>query len=130
MARHGGAREGPKDKRGRKPAPGESFEAARRRKERALADLREIEVGIKRGALLEVERVEREWGDTLRAIRARVLAVGSRLRQRLPHLTPHDVVVIDRELRDALAASADGDDASEAGVPDAPGRGGRHPVAA
>ncbi len=66
---------------GRKPAPGESFEAARRRKEIALADLRQIEVRVKRGELLEAEAVSREWCDMMRRIQARVLAVSSRLRK-------------------------------------------------
>jgi phage terminase Nu1 subunit (DNA packaging protein) len=93
---------------GRKPAPGESFEAARRRKEIALADLRQIEVRVKRGELLEAEAVSREWCDMMRRIQAGILAVSSRLRQQLLHLTARDVQVIDRELRDALAGLAGG----------------------
>jgi hypothetical protein len=44
---------------GRKPAPGESFEAAQRRKESALADLRQLEVDRKRGEVIEVAVVRR-----------------------------------------------------------------------
>lgn len=54
------------------------------------------------GELVEAVKVEREWGDILRGVRARMLAVPSRCRQRLGHLTPHDVAAIDREVRDAL----------------------------
>src|SRR5262245_18791378 len=54
--RHGGARPGA----GRKPAPGESFEAARRRKESALAPLREQELARRRELLVDKRVVERE----------------------------------------------------------------------
>jgi phage terminase Nu1 subunit (DNA packaging protein) len=94
---------------GRKPAPGESLESARRRKETALADLRQLEVQKRRGELLEAEAVAREWGDLCRTVRAGVLAVPSRIRQRVPSLRAQDVDVIDRELRDALAALVDAD---------------------
>ena len=92
---------------GRKPAPGESYEAARRRKESALADLRQFEAQAKRGALLEADAVAREWSDVLRQVRAGVLAVTSRVRAQLPHLTAHDAGVLDRELRQVLTALAD-----------------------
>jgi hypothetical protein len=51
----GGARIGA----GRKRAPGESLEAARRRKETALADLRQLEVRRRRGELIDVAIVKR-----------------------------------------------------------------------
>jgi terminase small subunit / prophage DNA-packing protein len=38
----------------------------------------------------------------LRTVRAGMLAVLSRAAQRLPHLTAHDVTMIDREVRDVL----------------------------
>jgi len=44
---------------GQKPAPGESFKAARRRKESALADLRQLEVRTRRGVVVERDAVER-----------------------------------------------------------------------
>ena len=98
----GGARPGA----GRKPNPGMSLREARRRKEVALSRLRELEVGQKEGRLLEADAVSREWVGIMHRIQAGVLAVSSRLRQQLPHLTGHDVQVIDRELRDALVGLA------------------------
>jgi hypothetical protein len=47
---------------GRKPAAGESYEAARRRKESALADLRVPEVNVRRGNLLDADAVARSGG--------------------------------------------------------------------
>jgi len=51
--------------------------------------------------------VEREWGDVLRQVRARILAVPSRLRQSLT-LAPADVELIDRELCEALTELGNG----------------------
>ena len=63
-----------------------------------------------RGELLEADAVAREWQDILRQLRAGVLAVTSQVRSRLPHLTPADADVIDREIRDALTVLGHGDD--------------------
>jgi phage terminase Nu1 subunit (DNA packaging protein) len=87
---------------GRKPRPVVSMKEARRRKEVALCELREIEVNKRRGESLDAKVVEREWSDVLRMVRAGVLAVVSRVRSRLPHLTAQDARVIDEELRAAL----------------------------
>jgi phage terminase Nu1 subunit (DNA packaging protein) len=69
----------------RRPPSATSLHGARTRKEIALADLRELEVRKKRGALLDAEAVAREWSDVLRQVRAAVLAVPSRFRARCPH---------------------------------------------
>lgn len=97
----------PKRPRGRPPELGESLDRARRRKESALADLREMEVRKRKGELLVADDVRREWQADYRRVRSLILAVPGRIRQRLPHLQPDDVVTIDRELRDALADLAD-----------------------
>lgn len=91
---------------GRKVSP-TSLHSARTRKELALAELREMEVRQKRGTLLDADAVAREWASVLRQVRAGMLAVPSRVRARLPHLTAHDAAVLDEELRQALAALAD-----------------------
>jgi hypothetical protein len=46
----------------------------------------------------------------LRTVRAGMLAVPSRMQQRLPHLTAHDVAKIDREVRTVLTLIGNGDD--------------------
>lgn len=58
--------------------------------------------------LVPAADVEREWSDILRTVRAGVLAVPSRVQQRLPHLSAHDVAEIDREVRAALQQVAGG----------------------
>jgi terminase small subunit / prophage DNA-packing protein len=80
-----------------------------------LADLREIEVRKRWRELLEADAVSRDWSDMMRRVRAGVLAVTSRLRQQMPHLTPHDIQLVDRELRNALTGLAD--DVEEASSP-------------
>ena len=90
-----------------RPPSATSLHGARTRKENALAELREIEVRKKRGALLEAETVARRWEAIGREVQARVLACTSRIRAALPHLTAADAEVIDRELRAALTALAD-----------------------
>lgn len=83
-------------------------ERARLAKEQA--DAQALKNGALRGELVKAADVSREWGDMLRQVRARILAVPSRLRASLPHLTAGDVVAIDREIRDALEACANADD--------------------
>jgi phage terminase Nu1 subunit (DNA packaging protein) len=55
-----------------------------------------------RGELIAAADVEADWSGMLRTVRAGMLAVPSRVQQRLPHLTAHDVTEIDREVRAGL----------------------------
>ncbi len=75
---------------------------------KAQAEWQELKNARQRGSVLDAEAVEREWAGILAGVRARMLAVASRLAQRLPHLTPHDVASIDGEVRDALSEAGDG----------------------
>ena len=74
----------------------------RARLAKAQADAMEMKNARQRGSLLEGEAVEREWADVLRGVRAGMLAVPSRVAQRLPHLTADDVAEIDAEVRAVL----------------------------
>ena len=74
----------------------------RARLARKQADAQALKNAVARGEYVPAGDVERAWGDILRGIRSRILAVPSRLRQTVPHLTTSDVTLIDRELRDAL----------------------------
>lgn len=60
-----------------------------------------------RGELIPAGDVEREWSRVLRGVRAAMLALPSRVAQRLGHLTPHDIAAVDREVRDALEELSD-----------------------
>ena len=74
----------------------------RARLAREQADAQALKNAVMRGENVPAVEVERAWGDILRGLRSRFLAVPSRLRQTVPHLTTSDVTLIDRELRDAL----------------------------
>lgn len=56
-----------------------------------------------RGDLVEASEVERTWSDTLRQLRARLMAIPSRLRSDLPSLDRQTVTALDRALRDTLS---------------------------
>ena len=60
------------------------------------------------GELVDAAEVETAWSGVLRTVRAGMLAVPSRVQQRLPHLTAHDVTEIDAEVRDALTEIGSG----------------------
>jgi terminase small subunit / prophage DNA-packing protein len=68
----------------------------------AQADIAEPKAAKRRGTLVDAAEVEAAWGGVLRTIRASMLAVPSRVSQRLPHLTAHDLAEIDAEVRAAL----------------------------
>jgi phage terminase Nu1 subunit (DNA packaging protein) len=83
-------------------APLAKATAERGRLAAAQANLAEIKAAKLRGSLVEAAEVEATWGGVLRTVRASMLAVPSRVSQRLPHLTAHDVADIDAEVRAAL----------------------------
>ena len=85
----------------RKIVTGRGGEAGeqRMRLAKAQASLAEAKARKATGELVEAADVIAEWSGILRGVRAGMLAVPSRVQQRLPHLTAHDVVEIDREVR-------------------------------
>lgn len=91
-------------------AEAEGLTAARARLAREKADEAARRNAVARGALVEAAEVTRAWAEVLRKVRAQVLAVPSRLRSSLPHLTAADVAIMDREIRDTLEGLANGDD--------------------
>lgn len=82
-------------------------ERARLAKEQA--DAQALKNAALRGALVEAAAVERAWGELLRQVRSRVLAVPSRLRGELA-LDAATAEAIDRELRLALEELGRGGD--------------------
>lgn len=69
---------------------------------RANAEKVEAANARARGELAALSDVEREWAGILRDVRAALLALPSRAAARLGHLTPHDVAMLDREVRAVL----------------------------
>lgn len=88
--------------------------AERARLAREQADMTAIKNAVARRELVAVSEVERAWSQICRKVRNAILAVPSRARQTLPHMTNFDVEQIDREIRDALTGL--GEDDGVAGI--------------
>lgn len=84
-----------------------ALDAEKLRLTREQADKIELQNATARRELIPAAEVEREWTAVLRDIRAALLALPSRIGQRLPHLPPRDIEAIDREIRDVLTELAD-----------------------
>ncbi|MBV6635866.1 MAG: terminase small subunit [Mameliella sp.] len=82
----------------------------RARLAREQADAQALKNAKLRGELVEASEVERTWSDTLRQMRARLMAIPSRLRADLPNLDPEVLTALDRALRDTLTELADNAD--------------------
>lgn len=80
----------------------DSVATERLRLVREQADTAALKNAALRRELVPAAEVEKEWAATMRKVRAAILAIPSRLRQTLPHLTGHDVAALDEELRRAL----------------------------
>ncbi|GLK54401.1 phage terminase Nu1 subunit (DNA packaging protein) [Methylopila capsulata] len=70
----------------------------------AVAQAEKIETAnaLARRELLPAAEVEREWTAILRDVRAAMLALPTRVHQRLGHLSAHDISTLGREVHDAL----------------------------
>lgn len=66
------------------------------------AKLVQLEFRKKAEELVEAKDVERQWTSLVTAARAKLLGVPTRVRQKLPHLKPDEVMVIDAFIREAL----------------------------
>ena len=77
--------------------------AERARLSKEQADGQALKNAAARNEMVAAIEVERGWTTVCRRVRNAMLAVPSRVRQSLPHLTAYDASVIDREVRDALA---------------------------
>ncbi|MDR5655254.1 terminase small subunit [Ruixingdingia sedimenti] len=88
--------------------------AERARLAREQADAQALKNAAARGELVRAEEVTRAWSGILGQVRARVLAVPSRVRGALPHLSGADAEVIDKEIRFALEELADDKGAEDA----------------
>ena len=66
--------------------------------------------------ILSVSCSHPEWSGVLRAVRAGMFAVPSRVQQRLPHLATHDIVEIDAEVRGVCIFGTQGFDQPACGT--------------
>lgn len=86
---------------------GTGLAAERERIAREQADALEMKNATARGELLRAADVESQWSDILRMVRSGMLALPSRIQQRLGHLSAHDLAALDREIRDTLEEISD-----------------------
>jgi phage terminase Nu1 subunit (DNA packaging protein) len=78
------------------------YNAARARKMAAEAELAELELQVRKGQLVEVAAVEREWQAIVIAARTKLLAVPSKAKEKLPHLSLDDVAMLTELVRESL----------------------------
>jgi hypothetical protein len=62
----------------------------------------ELERKQKEGTLLDREEVERSWANVVGKAKSRILQVASAAKQRIPHLDPEEVEILQDMLREAL----------------------------
>ena len=84
--------------------------AERARLAKEQADAQALKNAKLRDELVDAAEVERVWSDTFRQVRARILAVPSRLRSDLPQAEAATFTAMDRALRDALTELGNGND--------------------
>lgn len=89
---------------------GETYADARRRKEVALAHLRELELARKAGQLCLGTAVEAELGDLFVEIRSKLLGLPHLAKQLDDSFTVAQVQTLDRLVHAALTALADGEE--------------------
>ncbi|MGK9052133.1 hypothetical protein [Neorhizobium petrolearium] len=97
-------RQNPTGRRSNDPALAEE----RRRLVREQADREALRNAQARGELVTAAEVEARWTAILTDLRARLLAVPSRVGGRAFHFTVADLDIVDREIRDALTEVTDG----------------------
>jgi hypothetical protein len=76
------------------------------RKEKALAELRELDLALKRGELIEVALVRQEWGRLMVANRNMYLGAARQIAFEIPTLTATDRSTIERICRHNLEDGA------------------------
>lgn len=90
---------------------GDSLAEATRRKENALARLRELELAEREGKLVSIDDIEMVWSKLIATCRARLLALPSRVATELAAETSAQRCqeIVRRELYDALAELSQSD---------------------
>jgi hypothetical protein len=84
------------------------YNISRARSEFEKANLLELERKTKEALLIPREQVEKAAASVAAIVRTKLLAVPTRARQRIPHLTLEEVAILDELQREALEELADG----------------------
>ena len=83
------------------------YNESRARSEFEKANLLELERKQKEKLLLPADQVERVWANTVATVKTKLLAVPTRLRQRIPHLSLEEVAIADELIRESLQELAE-----------------------
>ena len=83
------------------------LEAAKARRETALADVAELDAAERKGELVPVAEARAEVAEAFTLVRTKILGVPSRLAQRLPGMSSDVVPVLESLIREALEELAD-----------------------
>jgi hypothetical protein len=84
------------------------YNISRARSEFEKANLLELDRKAKEGLLIPRDQVEKAAANVAAIVRTKLLAVPTRARQRIPHLTLEEVAILDELQREALEELADG----------------------
>ncbi|CAJ0862195.1 hypothetical protein R77567_01626 [Ralstonia sp. LMG 32965] len=72
-----------------------------------LARIAKVEADEAEGSVIDVEDVRAAWSKVANELKTRMLAIPSKAKSRIPHLSTDDVGVIDDLIREALGEVAD-----------------------
>jgi hypothetical protein len=75
---------------------------AQARRQAALADLAETELAVRRGKLVDAAEIEAGLVELFTVCKTKLLAVPSKAKHQIPHLTRADVRILDTIVREAL----------------------------
>ncbi len=78
------------------------------RRSHMRAELLALDLAERRGELVDANEVGAAWEKNVQATKTKLLGVGVKLKQRLPHLTTDDVAVVQSLIREVLEGLADG----------------------
>jgi phage terminase Nu1 subunit (DNA packaging protein) len=86
----------------------EALRVEKIRQAKAVADELETKAKLAAGQVVLASEVQAEWSSILSTVRNGMLALSSRLQQRLSHLTTQDAAEIDAEVRIVLSTIGKG----------------------
>lgn len=111
----------PRPPQGHKPRPSSAppprretddlpdYNVSRARSEYEKANLLELDRKAKEALLLPTEQVEKAWANAVAIARTKLLAIPTRARQRIPHLSLDEVALIEELVRETLEDLSSGE---------------------
>lgn len=85
-----------------------TYSKARAMREAYMARMAKIDFEERSGKLVESDKVQVEWQKIVTTAKSRLLAVPSKIRARIPHMTVADIATIEEEIREALVELSGG----------------------